>query len=376
MGFVANLFGGGAARHAANVANVRQQQLAAQQRALGQQQYNAILGMGNQNYNAILGTGNQNYNTLVNYGNNALSTLQSQGQNAYNQLTGLIPSVTSNFQPMIAAGQAAAQAYQQDLPYLTAQFAPTQAQLAATPGYQFDLAQGTQAAQNAAAARGLGVSGNALQAAANYATGLAQNTYAQDAGIFQNGQQIAGNNLINGINAGRSAANASGTLASGLMNDAVGAQQAYNTGAISAQNNYINNATSLLQNAQNNASSLLQGAQSTASADLINSNNSAAASSSTGYQDAASGQIAYNNALASGLNVLANGINQGVGYLTSKPPQQATTTPISTSTASLTPTNSTVSLGSNLLQPSAPAPTAYGSASNLYGPQSLAFQVG
>ena len=332
MGFVANLFGGGAARHAANVANVRQQQLAAQQRALGQQQYNAVLGMGQQNYNTLLG----------------------QGQTAYNELTGVIPGIQANFQPMIAAGQTAAQTYQNELPQLTAQYDPTMAKLAATPGYQFALNQGLQAAQNAAAARGLGVSGNALQAAGNYATGLAQNTYAQDAGIYQQGQQIAANTLLNGINAGTQAANASGTLTSGLMDTATGLQGTYN----------------------NNAANLLQGAQQTASADLINANNSAAASASTGYQDAASGQIAYNNALASGINVLANGINQGVGYLTSKPPQKPATTPLPTSTASLTPNNSTVSLGSNLLLPGTAAPSAYGSASNLYGTSTLTLPAG
>jgi hypothetical protein len=54
----------------------------------------------------------------------------------------------------------------------------TQAQLEATPGYQFTLAQGLKSTQSAAAARGLGVSGAALKGAATYATGLADSTYA------------------------------------------------------------------------------------------------------------------------------------------------------------------------------------------------------
>lgn len=53
----------------------------------------------------------------------------------------------------------------------------TQAQLEATPGYQFSLSQGLKSTQNAAAARGLGVSGAALKGAATFATGLADNTY-------------------------------------------------------------------------------------------------------------------------------------------------------------------------------------------------------
>jgi len=53
----------------------------------------------------------------------------------------------------------------------------TQAQLEATPGYQFALSQGLQTTQNAAAARGLGVSGASLKGAAKFATGLADSTY-------------------------------------------------------------------------------------------------------------------------------------------------------------------------------------------------------
>ena len=57
--------------------------------------------------------------------------------------------------------------------------ATAQATLEQTPGYQFTLAQGLKSTQNAAAARGLGVSGAALKGAATYSTGLADNTYQQ-----------------------------------------------------------------------------------------------------------------------------------------------------------------------------------------------------
>lgn len=56
---------------------------------------------------------------------------------------------------------------------------PTQAGLEQTPGYQFTLSQGLQGVQNAAAAKGLGVSGAALKGAANFATGTANTTYNQ-----------------------------------------------------------------------------------------------------------------------------------------------------------------------------------------------------
>ena len=66
---------------------------------------------------------------------------------------------------------------------LTRAFQPTMEQLSQTPGYQFTLGQGLNATQNAYAAKGLGSSGNALRGAADYATGLASNTYQQQ---FQN----------------------------------------------------------------------------------------------------------------------------------------------------------------------------------------------
>lgn len=55
--------------------------------------------------------------------------------------------------------------------------APTAAEAAATPGYQFTLDQGLKAAQNSASARGLGASGAAIKGAESYATGLADSTY-------------------------------------------------------------------------------------------------------------------------------------------------------------------------------------------------------
>jgi hypothetical protein len=61
--------------------------------------------------------------------------------------------------------------------------------LAATPGYQFTLAQGLQGVNNSAAARGMLKSGNTLQALTQYASGLADNTYQQ---AVQNTQNAVG----------------------------------------------------------------------------------------------------------------------------------------------------------------------------------------
>src|SRR4249920_1028299 len=61
----------------------------------------------------------------------------------------------------------------------------TQAELEQTPGYQFTRDQGLKSVQSAAAARGLGVSGAALKGAAEYSTGLANKTYADQFNLAQ-----------------------------------------------------------------------------------------------------------------------------------------------------------------------------------------------
>ena len=103
--------------------------------------------------------------------------------------------------PFVGAGANVLPAYQQAV--LSGQFGPngenflndawalfpgqmTQAELEQTPGYQFTLAQGLKGVQSQASARGLGVSGAALKGAAQYATGLANQTYKDQFQIAQN----------------------------------------------------------------------------------------------------------------------------------------------------------------------------------------------
>ena len=85
-------------------------------------------------------------------------------------------------------------------------FQPTEAQLAATPGYQFDLNQGEQAVANSNAAQGRGVSGAALKGAAGYAEGLANNTLTTQQGIFQQNLSNVLNPLTNLSNLGQNTA--------------------------------------------------------------------------------------------------------------------------------------------------------------------------
>lgn len=163
--------------------------------------------------------------------------------------------------------------------------AMTQAQLEATPGYQFTLGQGLKATQNSAAARGLGVSGAALKGAATYATGLSDQTYntrfnqAQQIfgnqqsqfgdiqNLFSNEQTLksnAWNRLAGMVNTGLSAAGQTASLgASAASQGAQIAQQAGNAQAAAgiAQGNAFSGAVNGIGNAfqQNSAYNRLFG---------------------------------------------------------------------------------------------------------------------
>jgi len=78
-----------------------------------------------------------------------------------------------------------------------------EAALAATPGYQFALNQGTQATTNAASANGMALSGNTLESLDSFSTGLADSTYQNAVGNAQNavgiGQAAAAGNISNSL---------------------------------------------------------------------------------------------------------------------------------------------------------------------------------
>jgi hypothetical protein len=103
----------------------------------------------------------------------------TQGQGAINTLAGLVPGMN--------AAEAAYPNFQ----------APTAAQAAATPGYQFTAQQGEQAVQNSAAARGGLLSGNTLAAEQQYGQGLASTTYQQTYNNALNQYQQAYNQFQN-----------------------------------------------------------------------------------------------------------------------------------------------------------------------------------
>ena len=154
----------------------------------------------------------------------------------------------------------------------------TQANLEATPGYQFTLSQGLKATQNAAAARGLGVSGAALKGAATFATGLSDQTYAQrfaqQQALFGNQQTRFGNVQTQFTDDQGLRANAFNRLA-GVTS--IGQASAAQVGAFGAQ-------------AANAAGGFL----------------------TSGASAAGAGLIAGGNAAAGGINGIANGINSAI----------------------------------------------------------------
>jgi hypothetical protein len=132
--------GGAQASAATNAANLQSQN---QQASLAEQEREFNLNQ--QNQAPWLQAGKQGIGTLS-------SLLSTPGQ-------GLLTPWTQQFQ------------------------APTAAQAAATPGYQFQLQQGLGAIQNSQAARGGLIGGNAMEALSNYAQGAASTNYQQ---VYQN----------------------------------------------------------------------------------------------------------------------------------------------------------------------------------------------
>ncbi len=89
------------------------------------------------------------------------------------------------------------------------------AALRQTPGYQFSLNEGLTSTKNAAAASGLLNSGNTLEGLDRFATGLADSTYQQQLGNYENvvglGQAAAAGQAAN-------IGNASSTISNNLIN--------------------------------------------------------------------------------------------------------------------------------------------------------------
>lgn len=197
---------------------------------------------------------------------NAAKTQANAANSAEAEQQYMFDTTQNNLQPYMQTGQLANTALQNatglnsDNPLASSLLSPitmNEPQLQQTPGYQFNQTQGLKATQNAAAARGLGVSGAALKGAATYATGLADNTY----------------------------------------------QNQFNN-AVTNQTNQFNRLQGLAAGGQNAAAGL-GGIATNTGANI--------ASTISGAGNAIAGsQIAGSNALASGLSGAANNIGAGI----------------------------------------------------------------
>lgn len=116
-------------------------------------------------------------------GNKAADAAKDSAKDARRFQMMMFDKAMAQLAPYIDFGKQGMAAFQQALPGLTKPFAPTMDELSKTPGYQFALDQGLKSTQNSYAAKGLGVSGAAMKGAADYAEGLAGQTYQN---AFQN----------------------------------------------------------------------------------------------------------------------------------------------------------------------------------------------
>ncbi len=164
--------------------------------------------------------------------------------------------VREDLAPYRDAGSATLRTLQDRLPDLTAPFNPTVETLLNTPGYKFTLDQGLKAVQNSASARGLGVSGAAMKGAADYATGLADNTYKTQFDIDQANKTNAYNKLLGIVGAGQSSAAQTGAFgttatqnAGNFLTSGANASAAGTVGSANALSSGINNAANSATNA-------------------------------------------------------------------------------------------------------------------------------
>jgi hypothetical protein len=175
---------------------------------------------------------------------NAGELSYAASQEAIAQQKAMFEQIQKNLQPYMQAGNTGTSALMSLLglggtdssglgSLLTQQFSFDPSNLESTPGYQFNLAQGTKALNNNASAMGLNQSGAQQQALASFASGLADNTYqnqfnnalqsyatnyglASDQASRLSGLASLGQNAAAGVgNAGQSTTNSISSLLQG-----------------------------------------------------------------------------------------------------------------------------------------------------------------
>lgn len=199
----------------------------------------SLLAAGANLYSGIQGTAAAKANTAAEQqANNAALALQTQNYNA----------TTANLSPYLTTGNEANQQLQTDLGLgsntsaagygsLTAPF--TLQSLQNTPGYQFQLQQGTQALNQSLGAQGQLFSGAAIKEGQDFASGLADSTYNQAYSNYLAGNQQTYNQLAGTSGSGQNAATNQGGFAAGLSS--IGTPTLQNTGNITAAGNNAGN---------------------------------------------------------------------------------------------------------------------------------------
>jgi len=134
------------------------------------------------------------------------SAQKKAAQTASNTQLQMQAQTRADLAPFRSAGVDATNQLMSRMGEFTSPFSMTQAQLEATPGYQFDLSQGLKSTNNALGARGLLNSGAVMKGAASYATGLADNTYMNQFNMDQTQKTNNYNRLLQASQLGENAA--------------------------------------------------------------------------------------------------------------------------------------------------------------------------
>lgn len=192
---------------------------------------------------------------------------------------------TANQQPYMSAGTSALNTIGQDQANQTGFATPfNPSTYIDTPGYQFQLQQGTNAINNSAAATGGVLNGGTLQALDQYTTGLANTTYGTAYNQYLQNSQQQYNQLYGVASLGESAAGSLGSqntqAANNAGSDLTSAGNATAAGTV-ATGNAVNSGLSSIGNAATTYA-VLQGLQSTSSYGNSGSSNGATATNS-GY---------------------------------------------------------------------------------------------
>lgn len=170
----------------------------------------------------------------------AAKTQAAAADRANAQQMGMYNQTRADLMPYQTAGQQSLNQLTSRMGDLTSPFNMTQANLEATPGYQFNLSQGLKATNNALGARGLLNSGAVMKGGAEYATGLADNTYLNQFNMDQQNKLNAYNKLMGVSQLGASAAAQTGSYGMQTAHDVgqntIGAGNALAAGTLGAAN--------------------------------------------------------------------------------------------------------------------------------------------